>query len=95
MSGNLIFVIQNSNFEVKKSCRKLNIDGYTTGSCSIPHFVFTKLDSSWCIFTSTQDSDKYNIFKICLEKYHDHLNEKKKDSITYNDSVYGSVLLHR
>ena len=65
MSGNLIFVIQNGNFDVTKSGKKLNIDGYTTGSCSIAHFAYTKLDGSWCIFTSTQDSEKYNIFKIC------------------------------
>ena len=46
MSGNLIFVIQNGNFDVTKSGKKLNIDGYTTGSCSIAHFAYTKLDGS-------------------------------------------------
>jgi hypothetical protein len=73
----------------------LNIGGYKTGSFSITfYFFFTKFDGSWCIFTSTQGSEKYNIFEICLKKYHDHLNEKK-DSITYNDNAYGIVVLHR
>jgi hypothetical protein len=51
-----------------KSSRKLNIDGYKTGSFCITFSSFTKFDGSWCIFTSTQDSEKYNIFEICLKK---------------------------
>ena len=37
----------------------------------LPSIFFTKVDGSWCIFTSTQGSEKYNIFEICLTKYHD------------------------
>jgi hypothetical protein len=50
----------------------------------LPIFFLAKFDASWCIFTSTQDSEKYNIFKknLLKKKYHDHLNEEKKGSIT-------------
>jgi hypothetical protein len=76
--------MQNGNFEVTKSGKKSNFGGYKTGSFSITYFFLAKFDASWCIFTSTQDSEKYNIFKknLLKKKYHDHLNEEKKGSIT-------------
>jgi hypothetical protein len=30
----------------------------------LPIFFLAKFDGSWCNFTSTQDSEKYNILKI-------------------------------